>query len=457
MITNANDYAAFLGSKTQHIADDGFEPLWMPDWLIDFQQSLTTWAIRKGRALIAADCGLGKTPMQLVWSENVVRKTNGNVLILAPLAVSHQTIREGEKFGIEVHRSTNGKPAGRITVTNYERLRLFDPSDYAGCVCDEGSILKHFDGAIKKAVTEFMHRMSYRLIGTATAAPNDYFELGTVSEALGYLGYSDMLTRFFKEAETQDDYLGWGRKTYRFRGHAEQPFWRWVCSWARVCRKPSDLGFEDGQFVLPPLTEEERLVENSRPRAGFLLAVPAKTLSEQREERRVSMDQRCDEAARLVEAHDGSSVVWCHLNPEGDAIEKAIDGAVQVKGSQEDEEKEEILVAFQRGEIKTLVTKPKIGCFGLNWQHCHNVVTFPSHSWEQYYQAVRRCWRFGQKYPVHVTIISTEGEQRVLRNLQRKAVQADSMFTALSKHANAALGIVCGMKFNETERLPQWL
>ena len=449
-------YCEFLDTKRQEGTGSGFDPVWLPDWLYDFQRSLTGWAIRKGRAAIFADCGLGKTPMQLVWAENVVRKTNKPVLILTPLAVSHQTEREAAKFGIDAARSADGSLPAKIVVTNYERLHYFNPDDFAGVVCDESSIIKNFDGKRKAEITEFMRTRPYRLLCTATAAPNDFFELGTSSEALGYLGHTDMLTRFFKQ-ETKKDYLGWGRTKYRFRGHAEEPFWRWVCSWARVCRRPSDLGFSDERFVLPPLVEREQTIENSTPRPGMLFSTPAKGLQEQREERRITIKERCERAAELAVGHDGATVLWCHLNPEGDLLEKLIPDALQVAGSMDDEKKEERLLAFQAGELRTLVTKPKIGCFGLNWQHCHNVVTFPSHSWEQYYQAVRRCWRFGQDRDVVVNVITTVGERDVIRNLQRKAKQADQMFESLTKYANRALHIETTNGFKHKERVPQWL
>jgi len=449
-------YQDFLQSKQQEADGSGFAPIWLPDWLHGFQQSLTDWAIRKGRDAIFADCGLGKTPMQLVWAENIVRQTNRPVLILTPLAVSYQTLREAEKFGIDCHRLIDSTVSGKIAVTNYERLHHFNPDNFSAVVCDESSIIKNYNGKRRWEITEFMRRLRYRLLCTATAAPNDYLELGTSSEALGYLGFSDMVTRFFKQ-ETKKDCLGWGRTKYIFRGHAEEPFWRWVNSWARVCRRPSDLGFSDDGFALPPLIESEHVVEHATLRSGMLLAVPAKGLREQREERRITIKERCEAAADIAIKHDGATVVWCHLNPEGDLLERIIPGAVQVAGRMPDEQKEERLLAFQQGEIKVLVTKPKIGCFGLNWQHCHNVVTFPSHSWEQYYQAVRRCWRFGQTQPVKVSVVTTEGERGVMQNLQRKAKQADRMFEALTRHANEALHIERGNGFPEKETVPAWL
>ena len=230
-------YADFLDAKTQLDGATGFDPGTLPGFLFPFQRFLTEWAIRQGRAAIFADCGLGKTPMQLVWAENVRRETGKPVLIVTPLAVSYQTKEEAAKFGIEADTSRHGEVTAGITITNYERLHLYEPTDFGGMVCDESSAIKSFDGVRRAIVTDFMRKMRYRLLATATAAPNDYIELGTSSEALGYLGYQDMLSRFFKE-DIIKDYLGWGRKSYRFRGHAEEPFWRWVCSWARALRKP---------------------------------------------------------------------------------------------------------------------------------------------------------------------------------------------------------------------------
>jgi hypothetical protein len=456
MIAASDRYSAFLDTKKQLDGDHGFDPSFLPEWLFDYQRHLVAWACRKGRAAIFADCGMGKTPMQLVWADNVRQQTGKPVLIATPLAVSYQTVEEAKRFGIEAARSSGGKPKAGIVVTNYERLHKFDQEHYGGMVCDESSILKNFDGSTKALVTEFMRLIPYRLLCTATAAPNDYHELGTSSEALGYLGYHDMLSRFFKE-DIIKDYLGWGRKSYRFRGHAEEPFWRWVCSWARACRKPSDLGFDDGKLVLPPLREHEHVVHSSKTRAGMLFSLPADTLQEQREERRITLEDRCAAAADLVSSRPGASVVWCHLNAEGDLLERLIPDCRQVSGSQSEDEKEELLLAFQAGQLKRLVTKPKIGCFGLNWQHCRHVVTFASHSWEQYYQAVRRCWRFGQTQPVDVHVIATEGEVGVLANLRRKANAADRMFESLVRHMGNAMAVDHRRTFPHSERIPAWL
>lgn len=468
---STGEYAAFLERKLHYADDCGFDPIELPEFLFDFQRHIVEWALRLGRAAIFADCGLGKTPMQLVWADNVVRKTNRPVLIVTPLAVGAQTVREGAKFGIECKRSHDGNIDADITVTNYERLHHFDPQDFAGVVCDESSILKNFDGRTKSVVTEFMRTRPYRLLCTATAAPNDYIELGTSSEALGLMGYMDVLNHFFrnvdntssnriqqfrlKHKERQAAFVG-KASYWRFKYHAEHPFWRWVCSWARAVRRPSDLGFGDDGFILPPLEERETVIGASRPLDGKLFVEPALSLREQREERRMTIVERCEAVAEKVD-HDRPALVWCHLNDEGDLLERLIPDAVQVKGSQSDDDKEERLLAFVNGDCRVLVTKPRIGGFGLNLQHCSHVTFFPSHSYEQYYQGVRRCWRFGQKQPVIVDIVTTEGELGVLANLQRKATAADCMFSRLVSHMNDELHMRREDQYIEQEVIPSWL
>lgn len=774
-----DDYRKFLENKSQLADMSGFEPLWLPDELFDFQKSLTDWAIRKGRGALYEECGLGKTFQQLVWAENVVRKTNKRVLVLTPLAVGSQTVSEGTKFHIDAARSRDGTmPAAKIVVTNYEQLDKFSPSDFIGVVCDEcfpkgtpvdvfnaldnsltqryiedirpgdlvvnangkdrvkavhkrqvhrairlatddgrlfecsenhpfftvhgwrcardlrpgdnlvetttamrmvrgdfpaeilsvkmgailrnillgemadessatqsqspycrnshqnqarpcemvpeasrirrgqkraypiaeshdqpgngpkddrsengkrhvatmerktrrqrdrtdragtivnshswrrlasvgctdengerfgiakplqnrlresqeensnrggwllaqqsqgtrskegrfpgfcrvdsvevleqddprldqyreadgtlyfhdleierhpsfsvngllvhnSSILKNFDGKTKAAVTEFMRRLPYRLLCTATAAPNDYVELGTSSEALGELGFQDMVTRFFVK-ETKKDYLGWGRAAYRMRGHAETGFWRWVCSWARACRKPSDVGCDDGQFVLPELIEQEHEVKSNQKAPGRLFDIPAETLDEQREEQRRTLTERCDKVAELVD-HKQPSVMWCYLNDEADRLEDIVPGAKQVSGSQSDEEKEETFTAFANGQLKKLVVKPRIGAWGLNWQHCAHMTFFPSHSFEQVYQGKRRCWRFGQKRKVKVDMVITEGGARVLASLNRKEESADRMFAGLVANMNDSIRLTSSQYGSTPTQLPSWM
>jgi len=454
------DYMKFLAGKTQLGGNHGFNPIWMCDKMFDFQHYLVEWALRRGRAAHFADCGLGKTLMELVWAENVVRHTNKPVLILTPLAVGPQTVKEGEKFGVECAVSRDGKISNgvKIAVANYERLHYFDKNNFAGCVADESSILKNYDGKTKSAVTEFMRMMPYRLLGTATAAPNDYIELGTSSEALGELGFMDMIGRFFKKMQSttsrKDEFRS---NIWRFRGHAEKEFWRWVCSWARACRKPSDLGFDDGRFILPKLITREHIVKARTVRDGYLFDLPAIGLREQREERRRTINERCEMAAELASADDDPVISWCHLNTEGDLLTKLIPGAVQVSGKDSMEHKEESIIAFGNGEIKTLVTKPKIAGFGLNWQHCNHQTFFPSHSFEQWYQSIRRSWRFGQTRPVTIDVVASEGEADVLKNLKRKQEAAEVIFGSVVEMMGNELNIKASKFMGEKEKVPSWL
>jgi len=474
------NYAEFIERKSQLGGNSGFKPLWLPDFLFDFQKSLVEWAIEKGRSAIFADCGLGKTPMQLVWAENIVRKTNGRVLIIAPLAVGAQTVREGNKFGVECRQSRDGtiETPDKIIVTNYEKLHLFNAADFVGCVADESSILKHFTGATQKNVTRFMSKLNYRLLCTATAAPNDYIELGTSAEALGELSHSEMLTRFFRylddkgqkkekrdQAFAEKSVQHFARLAFRvsqtigqwrLKNHAVQSFWRWVTSWAKACRNPSDLGFDDSDFILPKLTEYDHVIMPTTPPDGMLFTLPACGLKEERDERRRTLDERCEFVASLVN-HKEPAVVWCHMNNEGDRLEEIIPEARQVAGATPDEAKEEIYEAFANGQLLKLIIKPKIGAWGLNWQHCAHVVTFASHSYEQYYQSIRRCWRFGQKNPVHLDVIATEGERGVLRNMRRKAEQANTMFESLVREMNFATRIKPPSQQHRSIELPKWL
>lgn len=455
----AFDYSTFLDAKLHVGANSGFDPVWMPDSLFPFQVSLIEWAVRKGRAAVFADCGLGKTFMQLTWAENVARHTEGRVLILTPLAVAFQTVLEGSKIGVEVvHRRDGLKRGDRIVVTNYERLHHFSPDDFAGVVCDESSILKGFDGETRKAITEFMRKRPYRLLCTATAAPNDYIELGTSSEALGYMGAQDMLNKFFKKSErTLTAHHEHMAGVFRLRPHAERDFWRWVCSWARAMRKPSDLGFDDGNFQLPPLNIRSHTVKPQTLREGFLFDLPAVGLAEQRSDLRRTIDERCDMAAALVNGHTQPALVWCNLNEEGMQLAKKIKGAVEVAGKDSEEHKEAAFSGFIKGDIRVLVTKPTIGGFGLNFQHCAHQTYFPSHSYEQYYQSVRRCWRFGQKSPVTVDLITTAGQADVLSNLNRKSAQADKMFDQLVQMMWQELNITRSDKYTKPMQSPAWL
>jgi len=455
----ATDYEQFIQTKCRWVNSCGFDAGDLPDFLYDFQDCLVRWSLGMGRSAIFADCGMGKTAMQLAWSQKVVEKTNLHVLIVTPLAVGAQTIEEASRFGITAKRSRDGKmPEGSacIVVTNYEQLHKFDPALFAGVVCDESSGIKDFKSERKATVVEFLRTIPFRLLCTATAAPNDFWELGTSSEALGLLGFRDMITKFFKQ-ETTKDHHGWGRTKYRFRGHAEEPFWSWVTSWARSLQKPSDLGFDDSRFVLPPLYEIPHVVDCSKTRKGKLFTMAAKDMREEREERRMTIVERCEKAVDLTNAHSGSVVLWGELNPECDLIEKSLDDCVQVKGSMPDEQKEEYLLGFAKGQIKRLVCKPKIGAWGLNFQICHKVIVFPSHSFEQYYQVVRRCYRFGQTEPVTVDMVLSEGERKIADNLQRKKEQVERMFRSLVAHMQDSMHLASSDYFPDKEELPSWL
>lgn len=451
-----SEYRDFVETKNHLGGEFGFKPIYENDNCYDFQTSMIDWSLTQGRGATFADCGLGKTLMQLVWAENVHRKTNKPVLILAPLSVSSQTVEEAEKFDIEAVRSQDGlrKSGVGIVTTNYERLRHFDPNDFAGVVCDESSILKNFNGAIKSQITDFMRKVKYRAMYTATPSPNDYTELGTSSEALGDMAYMDMLQVFFK---SNDDTLHPAHmgQNWRFKGHAEPHFWRWVASWARAVRKPSDIGFSDAGWDLPELIEIHHEIE-SRPLEGELFAMPVRGLPMEREERKATITERCDMAAQLLSGHE-NGVAWCHLNAEADYLASILPGAVNLSGADKDEVKEEKFLAFRKGEIKYLVTKPKIAALGVNWQHCNATTYFDDYSFEQYYQAVRRFWRFGQKKPVTVHQIGTTSLSNVANARTRKAAACDVMFDSMMKH------MVDAQKhhkiFTETNKaeMPKWL
>lgn len=446
------NYRAFLENKSQLSGDFGFEPTFLPDCLFDFQRAIVEWSIRKGRGAEFADCGLGKTLMQLVWAQNIVEKTNRPVIVMTPLAVAHQTVREAEKFGIEAVQSRDGKfpESARIIVTNYERLHYFNREDFAGAVCDESSILKNYSGATRKAITDFIRPMKFRLLCTATAAPNDYMELGTSAEALGVMKRVEMLASFF-------NHDGGDTAKWRLKGHAAKgEFWRWLSSWSRAIQKPSDMGFDDKGFALPPLKLRDHIVE-SEGCGEFLFAMPAIGLAEQRAERKRTLPGRCEIAAEIVTGHDDSCVSWCHLNSEGDMLERLIPDAVQVSGSDKEEFKEESFRAFEAGEIRVIVSKPSIAGFGLNWQHCHRQTFFPSHSFEQWYQAIRRCWRFGQDKPVEIDMISSDGEAGVLANLKRKADQAEALFASVVKHMDQEFQESKPEERTLKQIIPSWL
>lgn len=441
-------YEEFLATKAHPDEQFGFEPIHVTGKAFEFQRHLIDWSIRKGRSAVLADCGLGKSLCELAWADNVLRKTNKPVLLLTPIAVGAQMVREGEKFGIECVQVRDGKLRKGINVTNYEQLTKFSPSDFRGVVCDESAVIKHSDSKTRKLVTAFLSKVKYRLLASATPAPNDYMELGTSSEALGVMQREQMLGMFFTNG-------GEDTQQWMLKGHAKKRFWKWVCTWARACRKPSDLGFPDDGFVLPEMAVNKHVVTSGTRLDGFGL-IPKKTLDEQRAERRATIKERCEKVAELVPKND-YCLIYCHLNPEGDLLERLIPGAVQVAGCNSDREKEERLTAFANGEIKVLVTKPKLGGWGLNLQVCNHIITFPSWSYESFYQLIRRCWRFGQKRKVTVDLVTTQAEMGVLNGMQRKERQMVEMFAGL---VEAMSEYQTGVKVQQPKQkliLPSWL
>lgn len=435
------DYIEFLKNKKHLSGNFGFDPINIPDYLFDFQQHIVEWALRKGRGAIFVDTGLGKTIIQLVIADNIVKKTNGRVLILTPLAVAFQFVKEAEKMGINsVSYSKDGSIKTDIVLTNYERLEKFNPDDFQGVLLDESSILKNFDGAIKGKINAFMKRVKYRFLSTATPSPNDFIELGTSSEALGYMGYMDMLGKFFTNNEDTIKPQNIGTQ-WILKGHAKDSFFQWVSSWSISMRKPSDLGYSDERFVLPDLIKNFHSVKNEKNMVINgqiqLFNAVAKRLTEVREENKLTIEQRCYKAVELAN-HNDFSVYWVNFNKEGEFIGSLDSDAYEIKGSMNIDKKEELLLAFADGQIKKLITKPKMTAFGLNWQHCNHTVFFPTFSYEQYYQSIRRFWRFGQKREVTVDLVYSDGQKRVLDSLLAKADKANQLFNKLndSLHSN---------------------
>ena len=411
------DYGEYVASKRISTRPAGFDPESLNPNLFDWQAAVVRWALRKGRACLFEDCGLGKTIQQLAWAEQIP----GNVLILTPLAVAEQTAKEAARFGISASVSRDGTVRDQITITNYEQMHRFDLGQFTGLVLDESSILKAQTGKIRTAIIEGAAEIPYRLACTATPAPNDHIELGNHAEFVGAMPTHEMLARFFVHdaAKTQD---------WRLKGHARDDFWSWVATWALMVRTPEDIGFDGSGFVLPPLQIEEHHISTGIVQDGELFAMPVQSLNDQRRARKHTMSDRVSKVAEMVNGSDEPWIVWCELNDEGDALESAIHDAIQVSGSSTDDEKRDGLLGFAEGRYRVLVTKPKIGGFGMNWQHCPNMAFVGlSHSWEQFYQSVRRSWRFGQQRPVCVHIVSTDIEAAVLKNIKDKQAKADEM------------------------------
>ena len=428
-------YLEFLERKRHSVQNVGIEPIFMPPGMFPFQEYVADHLIRKGRDACFLDTGLGKTLIELVVATNYLRHTNKPVLIMTPLAVAGQMLKEATKFQIDdISYSKEGKFKSKIVICNYERLHYFNPEDFDCVICDESSILKNFEGAIKTQITAFIKKVKYRFLFTASPSPNDYIELGTSSEALGYLGYTDMLTKFFTNNEDTISPQNIGTK-WLLKGHARKDFFRWVSSWSISARKPSDLGFDDSTHILPELITNYHPIKNESDfivdGQYHLFNRPAVSHKEIRQEKIFTIEKRCEIAVELASEYD-TSVYWCNLNDEGDLLEKLDKNSKQVSGSMSIEEKEEILGSFSSGQIKKLVTKGRITAFGLNWQHCGHTVYFPTFSFETYYQAIRRFWRFGRIDKVIADLVFSDGQQRELDSLIAKAKKADSLFSELN-------------------------
>jgi len=459
------NYAEFLESKKHSSIDYGIDTNYITEGMFDYQKYVSEYAIKKGRCAVFLDTGLGKTIIELTIATNYARATNKPVLIITPLAVAFQFIKEAEKFGIDdIEYSKDGNFKSKIVVCNYERLENFDSSKFDCVILDESSILKNFEGATKNLITAFLKKVKYRFLFTATPSPNDYIELGTSSEALGYLGYMDMLTKFFKNNQNNVAKLSQISKArqgeeFYLKAHAEKDFWRWIASWSISMRKPSDYGFSDDKHTLPELYETETIIENRDPLAidgqNTMFAMPATGFKEIKAEVRATLNMRCEKAVEKANSHS-CSVYWVNLNDEASLIGELDKTAVEVKGNMNIDKKEEILLAFSAGDINKLITKTSITAFGLNWQHCNHTTYFPTYSYEQYYQAIRRFWRFGQKRPVYVDLILSDGQTKVMESLMIKKERAIEMFNNLTQQTSQDFTIQ-RKEFNKQISLPSFI
>jgi superfamily II DNA or RNA helicase len=422
-------YESFISGKaTEHVAA-GFAPEALPAHLFDFQRAIVEWACQRGRAAIFADTGLGKTAMQTAWAVQVAKHTGGRVLILAPLCVAQQTVEESARWGIDItYARSQEQTDAQIVITNYEMVERFDATQFAGVVLDESSILKAHDSKTRARLIEMFGRTPYRLSCTATPSPNDHMELGNQAEFLGVMTATEMLAMFFVHD-------GGDTSQWRLKGHGKSRFWEWMANWSICIRNPADLGFDGSRYILPGLQINEHVLPADKPLDGQLFAGIAQTLTERRQAKRGSMTERVRTAAELVNSHDRPAIVWCHLNDESKALAASIPDAIEVTGSMTVDEKEAAIMAFTHGEKRVIVTKPSIAGFGLNWQHCSDMVFAGlDDSFESFYQAIRRSYRFGQKRVVDVHLISSESEGAVKANLERKQAQATDMAESMVQH-----------------------
>lgn len=430
---NGRSYADLLAAKAPAVEPSGHDRFESSATAFDFQNDLTRWAVRKGRAAVWADCGLGKTRIALHWAAATEERT----LILTPLAVAPQFVEEGKAAGVEVtHARYPSELSNGINVTNYDRLHLFDDDRFGAVVLDESSCLKDYTSKTRNALIDRFADTPWRLACSATPAPNDTMELGNHAEFLGAMSRTEMLASFFVHdgGETQK---------WRLKGHAMDEFWSWISSWAIALRAPSDLGYSDDGYELPSLRMHEVQVDADASiarEAGLLFVQEARGLASQREARRGSLEARCDVAAEIANKSTGPFLCWCDLNAESAGLAERIPDAVEIRGSDKIEHKEEAMLAFRRGDVRVLVTKPSIAGWGVNWQHCSQVAFVGlSNSFEQYYQAIRRTWRFGQENPVDCHIVTSTAEAGVLANLRRKQRLAREMGDRMIEHMAGAL------------------
>lgn len=454
------EYKEFLESKRHSIGEFGFDANYIPEIAFDFQKYVIEKAVKKGRIAVFLDTGLGKTLVQLSIANNIIRHTNKKVLILTPLAVAFQFIKEAEMLGIDdVEHSKNGNNSKKIVICNYERLHYFDSSDFVCVILDESSILKNFDGKIKNQITSFIKKVPYRFLSTATPSPNDFIELGTSSEALGYMGYMDMLTKFFKNNQNSVDSnnRNIGEKFY-LKPHAENDFFAWVNQWSIMAKMPSDIGFSNDRYQLPELVVNKHIVKNLSlidVDGQIQMFTPiAKSITEVRHEQKQTEEKRCEKAIEL--AYGKTSVYWCNTNNESSILNSLDSEAIEIIGGMSIDKKEEILLAFSNGEIKRLITKAKMTSMGLNWQHCNHSVFFPTWSYEQYYQAVRRFWRFGQKKSVTIDMVISDGQIRVLDAIKQKTEKAIELHKKLTENVNRSFEDK-RKEFDKQIELPTWI
>ena len=450
------NYEEFIESKTIEFKNYGFDidKENLNPMLFDFQKDIVRWALKKGRAAIFADCGLGKTPMQLEWANQIYKREGGKILILAPLAVATQTQREGEKFHIPVNICESQADVKEgINITNYEKLEKFVANEFIGVVLDESSILKSFTGKVRNTIIDNFRHTPYKLACTATPAPNDYMELGNHSEFLGVMTRSEMLSMYFVHDGGQTS-------KWRLKGHAEDKYWEWMASWSVFIDNPKNLGYEVAGYDLPKLNIHEIVADDMPVVYGKL------TLTQRRNARRESLDVRCKRAADIINHSNDNWIVWCDLNDESAKLASLINNSVEVKGSDKSSHKRDSMLNFANDKIKCLVTKPSIAGFGMNWQNCNNMIFVGlSDSYEAYYQAIRRCWRFGQAKEVNVYIIISSQEGTVKENIERKQQDTEKMQQAMikltkditAKELKQTTRITTMYEPNMEMQLPNWI